>query len=161
MPVWWPLGGYLCKHAGDHSVTTEACSSPHLTCLGVCGMAAWKLNGVICAMRGNGTSVSTWDLPAWIKRIYSPKTCSPLSFIPFVYEQICVKNRSLKQTKSACSNWKRASPNWYIKHWTYHIDFANRPAFLEASEYLHAATMSRSGSPDRHCKWYTSTEVLR
>ena len=34
LPVWWPLGGYLCKHAGDHSVTTEACSSPHLTCLG-------------------------------------------------------------------------------------------------------------------------------
>ena len=50
LPVWWPLGSYLCKHAGDYSVTTEACSSPHLTCLGLCGMAAWKLNGVICAV---------------------------------------------------------------------------------------------------------------
>ena len=32
-------------------MTTEACSSPHLTCLGLCGMATWKLNGAICAMR--------------------------------------------------------------------------------------------------------------
>ena len=50
MPVWWPLGRYLCKHAGDHSVTTDACNSPHLTCLGLCGMAAWELKGAICAM---------------------------------------------------------------------------------------------------------------
>ena len=49
-PVWWPLECYLCKHAGDHSVTTEACSSPHLTSLGLCGMAAWKLNGANYAM---------------------------------------------------------------------------------------------------------------
>ena len=48
--MWRPLGSYLCKHAYDHSVTTEACSSPHITCLGLCGVAAWKLNGVICAM---------------------------------------------------------------------------------------------------------------
>ena len=33
---WWP--------------PTEVCSSTHLICLGLCGMAAWKLNGVICAM---------------------------------------------------------------------------------------------------------------
>ena len=32
------------------SVTTEACSTPHLTCRGLCGMAAWKLNRAICAM---------------------------------------------------------------------------------------------------------------
>ena len=25
--MWWPHGSYLCKHAGDHSVTTETCSS--------------------------------------------------------------------------------------------------------------------------------------
>ena len=31
LPVWCPLVSYLCKHAGDHSVTTEVCSSPHLT----------------------------------------------------------------------------------------------------------------------------------
>ena len=35
----WPLGSYFCKHAGDHSVTTEACSPPHLTCL-VC--VVWR-----------------------------------------------------------------------------------------------------------------------
>ena len=29
-------------HAGDHSVTTEACRPPHLTCLGLCSMAALK-----------------------------------------------------------------------------------------------------------------------
>ena len=28
----------LSKHAGDHSVNTEACSSPHLVCLGSCVM---------------------------------------------------------------------------------------------------------------------------
>ena len=33
---WWPLS--------DH------CSSPHLTCLGLYDMAAWKLNGDICAI---------------------------------------------------------------------------------------------------------------
>ena len=31
-------------------MTTGACSPPHLTCLGLCSMAAWKLNGPICAM---------------------------------------------------------------------------------------------------------------
>ena len=50
-PVWWPLGGYLYKHAGDRSVTTKACNSPHLTCLVLCCMAAWKLSWAICAMR--------------------------------------------------------------------------------------------------------------
>ena len=44
---------YLCKHTGDHSVTTEACSSPNLTCLGLCAMAVWKLNGAICTMQSN------------------------------------------------------------------------------------------------------------
>ena len=50
LPVWCPLGSYLCKHAGDHSVTTEACSSSQLTCRGLCGMEVRKLNGPICAM---------------------------------------------------------------------------------------------------------------
>ena len=50
LPLWWTLGNCLCKHAGHHSVTTGACSPPHLTCLGLCSMAAWKLNGPICAM---------------------------------------------------------------------------------------------------------------
>ena len=50
LPLWLPLGSYLCKPAGNHSVTTGACSTPHLTCLGLCAMAAWKLNGTICAM---------------------------------------------------------------------------------------------------------------
>ena len=49
LPEWWPLASYLCKHAGDHSVTNEACSPPHLTCLGLYGMAAWKLKWTICA----------------------------------------------------------------------------------------------------------------
>ena len=31
-------------------MTTGACRPPHLTCLGLCSMAAWKLNGPICAM---------------------------------------------------------------------------------------------------------------
>ena len=48
LPLWWTL--WLCKHAGHHSVTTGACSPPHLTCLGLCSMAAWKLNEPICAM---------------------------------------------------------------------------------------------------------------
>ena len=50
LPLWWTLGDCLCKHAGHHSVTTGACRPPHLTCLGLCSMAAWKLNGPICAM---------------------------------------------------------------------------------------------------------------
>ena len=81
--MWWPLADYLCKHAGDHSVTTEECSSPHLTCLGLCGMAAWKLNGAICSMiqfrqvngtfgrviftvhLPNGQVHSIWNFEAW------------------------------------------------------------------------------------------------
>ena len=51
LPLLWTLGNCLCKHAGHHSVTTGACSPPHLTCLGLCSMAAWKLNGPICAMK--------------------------------------------------------------------------------------------------------------
>ena len=31
-------------------MTTDACSSPHLTCLGFCGIVAWKLNGALCPM---------------------------------------------------------------------------------------------------------------
>ena len=50
LPLWWTLGDYLCKHAGHHSVTTRACRPPHLTCLGLCSMAAWKLNGPMCTM---------------------------------------------------------------------------------------------------------------
>ena len=57
--LWWTLGNCLCKHAGHHSVTTGACSPPHLTCLGLCSMAAWKLNGSICAM----LSAVIWQLP--------------------------------------------------------------------------------------------------
>ena len=61
LPEWWPLGSCLCKHAGDHSVTNEACSSPHLTSLRVC-MAAWKLNGAICAM---DNTKCPWTKPVW------------------------------------------------------------------------------------------------
>ena len=50
LPLWWTLGNCLCKHAVHHSVTTGACSPPHLTCLGLCSRAAWTLNGPICAM---------------------------------------------------------------------------------------------------------------
>ena len=50
LPLWWTLGDCLCKHAGHHSVTTGACSPSHLTCLGLCSMAVWKLNGPICPM---------------------------------------------------------------------------------------------------------------
>ena len=39
-----------CKYAGAHSVPTEACTSPHVTCLGLCGMEVWKLIGATCAM---------------------------------------------------------------------------------------------------------------
>ena len=48
--VWCPLRSNLCKHAGDHSVTTEACTSPHITCHGLCGIEVWKLIGVISTM---------------------------------------------------------------------------------------------------------------
>ena len=50
LPLWRSPGNCLCKHAGDHSVTTEACS--HLTSLvWVCVLwLPWKLNGAICAM---------------------------------------------------------------------------------------------------------------
>ena len=50
---------YLGKHAGDHSVTTEACSSPHLTGLGLCATVVWKLNGALCAMYSQSTIVSS------------------------------------------------------------------------------------------------------
>ena len=42
LPVWCTLGSNVCKHAGGHSVTTEACTSSHLTCLGLCGMEVWN-----------------------------------------------------------------------------------------------------------------------
>ena len=50
MPLWRSPGNCLCKHTGDHSVTTEGCS--HLTSLvWVCVLwLPWKLNGAICAM---------------------------------------------------------------------------------------------------------------
>ena len=41
LPLWCPLWGSLCKHAGGHSVTTEACTSP------LCGMEVLKLIGAI------------------------------------------------------------------------------------------------------------------
>ena len=47
-------GSNLCKHAGDHSVTTEACRSPHLTCLCLCDMAAWEHDGAVCTMNVEG-----------------------------------------------------------------------------------------------------------
>ena len=65
LPLWWTLGDCLCKHAGHHSVTTGACSPPHLTCLGLCSMAAWKLNGPICAMLSEAHFKG--ELPNWTK----------------------------------------------------------------------------------------------
>ena len=50
LPLWRSPGNCLCKHASDHSVTTEACS--HLTSL-VWVCVLWlprKLNGAIYAM---------------------------------------------------------------------------------------------------------------
>ena len=55
LPLWWTLGNCLYKHAGHHSVTTGACRPPHLTCLGLCSMAAWKLTEPICAMSPRGS----------------------------------------------------------------------------------------------------------
>ena len=63
--MWLPLGSYLCKHADNHSVTTEACSSLHLTCLCVCGMAAWKFNGAICAMTATTDILSRMCRQVW------------------------------------------------------------------------------------------------
>ena len=37
MPVWCPIGSNLCQHAGGPSVTTEACTSPHLPGFVWCG----------------------------------------------------------------------------------------------------------------------------
>ena len=63
LPVWCTLRSYLCKHAGDHSVPIKACSSPHLTCLGLCGMEAWKLNGAICTMTFSRPKLSHHTAP--------------------------------------------------------------------------------------------------
>ena len=52
LPVWCNL----CKHAGGHSVTTEACTPSHPTCLCLCGIEVWKLIWAICAM------VINWEL---------------------------------------------------------------------------------------------------
>ena len=51
--MWCPLGSDLCKHAGDYSETTEACTSHRLTCLSLCGMEVWKFIVAICAMLDN------------------------------------------------------------------------------------------------------------
>ena len=40
--MWRSLGSNLCKHVGDHSVTTEAGTPPHLTCLGLWGKEGLK-----------------------------------------------------------------------------------------------------------------------
>ena len=44
-------GSNLCKHAGGHSVITEACTSPNLTRQALCGMEVWKVIGTICSMK--------------------------------------------------------------------------------------------------------------
>ena len=44
------LVGVTYENAVGHSVTTEACTSPHFTCRGLCGMEVWKFIGAICAM---------------------------------------------------------------------------------------------------------------
>ena len=41
LPLWWPLGNDLWKHAGGHSVTNEACTS-----------LAW-----VCVIRRSGSSL--------------------------------------------------------------------------------------------------------
>ena len=67
--VWHPLGCNLCKHAGGHSVTTEACTSTHFTCRGLCGNEVWKLIGTICAMLNNSRhpySATYWTIIPWI-----------------------------------------------------------------------------------------------
>ena len=46
----WTLLSGLCKQTGDHSVNIEACTAPHLTCLGLCDMKVWKLIWAICAI---------------------------------------------------------------------------------------------------------------
>ena len=74
LPLWRSPGNCLCKLAGDHSVTTEACS--HLTSLvWVCVLwLPWKLNGAICAMT-NSMTICPWWLCIYfqdIKAIYLP-----------------------------------------------------------------------------------------
>ena len=79
--MWCSLGSTLCKHAGDHSVTTEACSSLYLARLGLCGMVAWKLIGAICAM---DTSASSSQMTSAALPIYSSisgKAASTLGFL--------------------------------------------------------------------------------
>ena len=45
-----PLGIAYANMLATTQWPLEACSPPHLTCLGLCSIAAWKLNGPICAM---------------------------------------------------------------------------------------------------------------
>ena len=59
LPVWCPLCK-LYKHAGGHSATTEAYSSPHLTCWGLCAMGDWKLYGAISTMLLSSISLTSY-----------------------------------------------------------------------------------------------------
>ena len=95
LPVWWPLWNYLCKHADDHSVTTEACSSPHLTCQGLCAMTAWKLNRAICAVDWQNVKKFMYSCTHLLKYVVSEPSARVLwqqisskGFIPKVLHQI-------------------------------------------------------------------------
>ena len=41
-------------------MTTETCTSPHLTGLGLCGMEVWKFIGAICAMKSASVQMMAW-----------------------------------------------------------------------------------------------------
>ena len=71
LPLWRSPGNCLCKHAGDHSVTTEACS--HLTSV-VWVCVLWlpgKLNGAICVMSAVVSLLKKTDLLRWSYAICS------------------------------------------------------------------------------------------
>ena len=115
LPLWWPLGSYLCKHAGDHSVTIEACSSPHLTCLGLCGMVAWKLMEPFalwhCVML-HGWVTIPWQQGSWGRHGTHLEPTGPI-WAPWWPHALCesyiCSYRALRGTEKVCYAFSRSS----------------------------------------------------
>ena len=116
LSVWYPLGSFLCKHADDHSVTPEACSSPHLPCRGLCVMEVWKLNGSICTMRWNFTAV--WYLVLIDHLRIEPANKKPLSRIQ-IKHVILISIPSSKSEKNYSEMYLYFS--WILFHLVFHL----------------------------------------
>ena len=123
--MWCPLRSCLCKHAGNHSVTTKACSSPHLTCLGLCGMEVRKLNGAICAMvncyhiLSSSSHISRKCPSSHIHSRTRPYTrpCPPLPFMIVIEKNIDIHCHQATYAVSSVSGTKKSLQAWWnIQH---------------------------------------------